>query len=255
MAKRVFLYYNVWRCFLAFSFALAGSVAAQEAKATLLYSAESTNAVSITANTTLLFVGETAGSLTVIVFGVTGILTGEDFVPDSSNATGTLLVTLNALSSCDITDGCSGFGLENFNDAAHDRNTRASVFAEMSLPTLSMFIASGANINMTGSAGTALHYAVREQNTVAISVLLAAGIDATITDENNRTPWHLAIFLSAPPGISRIEEFRALIDNNAADINHAEAPYGTPLRYAVDFLSDSTRIPFFLLLRDNGGHT
>ncbi len=119
----------------------AGNAAAQEA--TLMYSTQQQNAVSIGANTTLLFVGETAGSLTVTVFGMTGTLTNDNFVPKPGYAPSRLTVTLFALSSCDITNGCDAFGLENANNA----NARASVLAGMNLLTLSMFIASGADLN------------------------------------------------------------------------------------------------------------
>ena len=101
----------------------------------ITYSALPANVVSVNGQT-LQFIGRTAGNaILATVFGVAG-------TPPQA-VTGTLALTINALASCSVRTGCAAFGFES----AADTNARVAIFTAMSEATMSMFVASGANLN------------------------------------------------------------------------------------------------------------
>ncbi len=168
----------------------------------MIFSAQPANVVSITTNTTLLFTGETAGTMTATVFGVTGTLTGNNFVPNAVNATGTLFVTLTALASCSILSGCNAFGLGSANNVA----ARTLAFLAMSPLTLSMYAASGANVNervrteLSGAENPENYLLYRladARQTIKFSVLVAAGADVNVATNTGRRMLHAAVHIGA----------------------------------------------------------
>lgn len=107
----------------AFAGLTASDAAAQEPdRATIIYSATPTTAVSIRSRIfgpnrgapELVFIGTNAGSVTATILGISGTVNadGSNFRPLPESATGTLFVTLDIVQACGVNQGCGGrFGL------------------------------------------------------------------------------------------------------------------------------------------------
>ena len=143
----------------------------------ITYSALPANVVSVSGQT-LQFIGRAAGNaILATVFGVAG-------TPPQA-VTGTLALTINALASCSVRTGCAAFG---FGSAA-DTNARVAILTAMSEATMSMFVASGANLDESTSPGDltnlrlAFHLANAGQ-TALLSVLVHGGANLNYVSAN-----------------------------------------------------------------------
>ncbi len=117
--------------------------AADAQEVTITLTAEPSSLVSLSADGYLIYKGTQAGTMTATVFAVTGTLESGTFTPRHVNATGMAFVTLRGLDSCSIQNGCAAFGLEGADSIAA---RLASLYA-MDLATVTMFAASGADVN------------------------------------------------------------------------------------------------------------
>ncbi len=206
----------------------ANDAAAQQA--TVIYGTTTPNVVGITRDGYIIYKATVAGRMTATIIAVAGTVAGGNFAPRPANATGFAFVTLRGLDSCGINGGCDAFGLQNANSAA----ARLAALIAMGLRTVTMFAASGANLNeqvgqkfilfhlatankpehisvfvsagasanARGDAGwTNLHYAAQENHTTAITLLLSAGAKINPRNSNRRTPLDIAYQLSRAQAI------------------------------------------------------
>ncbi len=198
---------------------LANTADAQEVTITL--TAEPAALVSLSSDGYLIYKGTQAGTMTATVFAVTGTLQGGNFTPRHFNATGMAFVTLRGLDSCSISGGCAAFGLEGVNS----ESARLASLIAMDLATVTMFAASGAELDdftdggqagrflllyhlaVANKAGhvsvfvnaganveagivgyTALNDAAFFGNVTAVTILLSAGANPNVTNDLRRTP-------------------------------------------------------------------
>ncbi|MGI9338893.1 MAG: ankyrin repeat domain-containing protein [Gammaproteobacteria bacterium] len=160
-------------CTLAF----ADKAAAQQPPQTSIsYTAEPAGLVSVNAEGRLIVLSQSAaGLMTATISGVGFTLTNGAYV--RTGYSGERFVTLRFLTSCNVKDGCDVFGLPTSETVERRRN----MFREMSLTTLSMFVASGADPNeiIVGNSRSnyLLYQLARLPQTARFEILLSAGAD------------------------------------------------------------------------------
>ncbi len=203
---------------------ISNNAFAQEA--TVLYGTTTPNVVSVTADNYIIYKATVAGTMTATVIAVTGTVTGGNFTPRPVNATGMTFLTLRGLDSCSIDDGCAAFGFENASDA----NARLAILRTMDLSTLTMFFASGADLNERANGDSAAHfllYHFLEGNLDArFSVLVAAGADVNARDSGNFTMLHVSAISGDTNDIN-------VLLSSGADVNLQNNSGFTPLDYAI----------------------
>ncbi len=149
------------------------NVAAEDAE--VVFSAAPDTLISINAGS-VLYKGTQAGMMTGTVFGVRG-------------ATARLFVTVVGLASCDIGNGCAAFGLQG----AADAGARLASLAAMELATVTMFVASGADVNEHIGGKFLLHHLATANRGGMISIFVSAGATVNARDDANNTPLDLAV--------------------------------------------------------------
>ncbi len=203
---------------------ISNNAFAQEA--TVIYGTTTPNVVSVTADNYIIYKSTVAGEMTATIIAVTGTVAGGNFTPAATNATGQVFLTLRGLESCSITDGCAAFGLQN----AADANARIVVLLAMDLRTVSMYAASGADLNervSDGDASNFLLYRFLANNRMAqFNIFLAAGADVNARDNSDDTMLHIASFFG------RTAFINALIAAGAG-VNLQDANGFTPLDFAI----------------------
>ncbi len=186
----------LFRFCAAIFFAGAGFAAANDAgaqEATVIYGTTTPNVVSVTSDGYIIYKATVAGTMTATVIAVAGTVAGGNFAPRPINATGQTFLTLRGLDSCGINNGCLAFGLEN----AADANARLAALIAMSARTVTMFAASGANLNehVGGiDANNGLLFLLAAANKPGhVSVFVSAGANLHITDRNGWNFLHWAV--------------------------------------------------------------
>ncbi|MGI9337402.1 MAG: ankyrin repeat domain-containing protein, partial [Gammaproteobacteria bacterium] len=168
-------------CTLAF----ADKAAAQNPPpSSISYTTEPAGLITITADGEVIVLSQpNAGAMTVTISGVGFTLVGGEYV--RTGYTGQDTLTLRFLTSCSVGGGCDAFGLESANpDERRARTERTQAFRNMSLTTLSMFIASGADVNEnvgTTADSYLLYQTADARNTAQFSLLVEAGADVNAT--------------------------------------------------------------------------
>ncbi len=115
---------------------------------------------------------------------------------------------------------------------------------EPNLNLINDLIVLGANVNwQDGHHGnrTPLHFAVRNELTKIARMLIDAGIDVNLQDEDGQTPLHMAVVRR------NVKIVRMLIDAGA-DVNRQTKKGSTPLHRAAEF----GKVEFAIMLIDAG---
>ncbi len=251
--------------FGALALGVAGDAAAQEA--TVLFSTPNPDVVSITADGHLIYKGTESGTMTATIIAVEGTVTGGNFTPAGAAATGRAYITVRGLDYCSITRGCFGaFGLNDAGTTATIRARLATLIA-MDLRTVTMFAASGANLNeqvggnradnfllfhlaianrpqhvaafvragasvnaLDSEQNTPLHYAASRGSRAAITILASEGASVNAAGDNGRTPLHFAargVF-----GYAAVTAMSVLLAEGAS-VNAADDAGDAPLHYVA----------------------
>ncbi len=224
---------NFFRFCAAAFFAGAGLAVANTADAqevTITLTAEPSSLVSLSADGYLIYKGTQAGTMTATVFAVTGTLESGTFTPRHVNATGMAFVTLRGLDSCSIASGCAAFGLEGIPSGISGADARlASLFA-MDLATVTMFAASGADLNElvggTGADDFLVYHLATANKPAHLSVFVNAGASLEAKDNREYTP---LIFAADHNNITAI----TVLLSAGASVNVANNNGNTPLLIAV----------------------
>ncbi len=171
-----------------------------------------------------------AGLMTVTISGVGFTLVGGEYV--RTGYTGQDTLTLRFLTSCNVKDGCDAFGFQ-----ALSQPDRIAAFRAMDLTTLSMFIASGADLNETVQSAAARHLLLYylantpfPNNTphpqlAKMSLMISAGADVNHKAQNEFVMLHIAA-LEEDPGLYPLE---ALLAMDGISVNLINANGDTPL--------------------------
>ncbi len=245
----------------------AGAVfAAADARAQLItvYDTTTPNVVSVSSDAHIIYKATTAGTMTAIIRArATGIIADPDNPaarPLLVRATSFASITVRGLNSCSIGGGCDAFGLEDANSAA----ARLASLIAMGARTVTMFAASGANVNEQvgggganhlllyhlatanrplhisvfvaagasvdwedSDGGTPLYHAVRGDVTAAVTILLSAGADVGVAaDNNDEAPLHFA-------ALNNSTVMLTILLSAGADIDGAAVNGWNALHYAV----------------------
>ncbi len=209
------------------------------------YTTEPAGLITITADGEVIVLSQSnAGAMTVTISGVGFTLVGGEYV--RSGYTGQDTLTLRFLTSCSVGGGCPAFGLESEN-----LSDRTRAFRDMSLTTLSMFIASGADVNEqvgNGARGYLLYRLAAGNKPAQFSLLLDAGADVN-TVSGNFALLHNAVFSANENAVN------LLLSADGIEVNKIVVGH-TALDRAAQFyinLEDNTFLSIGASLRVAGG--
>ncbi len=234
---RLFPPLNALLCALAGVIGGGGGLISNNAfaqEATVIYGTTTPNVVSVTADNYIIYKSTVAATMTATIIAVTGTVAGGNFTPAATNATGQVFLTLRGLESCSIGGGCAAFGLEN----AADVNARLASLIAMDLRTVSMYAASGADLNeQIGGVNVQnflLYYLASAGKAEHISVLAAAGANLNARDSSGLGLLHAAVILRDN---SALTAFLAA----GADANYQTTFGFTPLDYAIAVANETAQ--------------
>ncbi len=219
-----------WACALLFAgagaFFVSGEVAAQEA--TVVYSAGPPGVVSLTADGYLIYKGKQRGTMTATVFAVAGTVNSGVFTARPVAATGMVFITLRGLNSCRISNpGCDAFGLENLSTPAE----RLASLIAMNLRTVTMFVASGANLDERVGGNLEhnflLYHLATANKPMHIFAFVSAGADLNVRSGRNATPLHAAAIAGHTLAVS-------LLVSLGASVNVRNNTGWTPLHFSAN---------------------
>ena len=175
------------------AFWFANNAAAQQTSVD--YSASPSGLVSVNADGQLVVLPQANAGLMTATIEATGYTLNAQNQYVRSGFAGERYITLNILGACTIGGGCGAFGLQGL-----DQTGRIAAFRAWDLATLSMFIASGANVNEnigTQASGLLLYYLANvntdNPKTENISLLVAAGADVNTRASGGFAMLHIAV--------------------------------------------------------------
>ncbi len=178
----------------------------------VVYQARPANLASVSAEGGVFYIGESAGTMTATIFAITGtVASGGGFAP-VENATGTVSLVLRGLTVCSVGGGCDAFGLEE-----DDFSARLHDFTEMSLQTLTMFAASGADPDEEVGSGVLLWHLATASRPAHVAALAAAGAD--LNAGRRFSPLYRAADFGNAAAIRILAEAGAAIDGRSKDGN------------------------------------
>ena len=213
------------------AFWFANNAAAQQTSVD--YSASPSGLVSVNADGQLVVLPQANAGLMTATIEATGYTLNAQNQYVRSGFAGERYITLNILGACTIGGGCGAFGLQGL-----DQTGRIAAFRAWDLATLSMFIASGANVNEnigTQASGLLLYYLANvntdNPKTENISLLVAAGADVNARASGGFAMLHIAV--------SNVEESKditgELLKIPGIDVNIRSNGGQTPLDRIVIF--------------------
>ena len=175
------------------AFWFANNAAAQQQNS-VSYSASPSELVSVNADGQLIVLPQANAGLMTATIEATGYTLNAQNQYVLSGFDGERYITLNIVATCNVSDGCDIFGIPT----SGNLQGRADAFRDMSLQTLSMFIAAGIDVNeQVGSQaeGFLLYRMAVADNIEAFSVLIRAG--ASVNAQNasgTHSLLHYAVF-------------------------------------------------------------
>ncbi len=209
---------------------------AEAQETTVQFSTPNTAVVSITGDGYIIYKGQVAGTMEAEIFAVHGTATGGNFVPTFQGATGRITLTLRGVDHCNIRDGCFGaFGINN----TDSRNQRLASLIAMDLRTVTMFAASGADVNefteLDGFqrkrvSSFLLYHLITANKLAHVAALILAGANVNQKDERSEGMMHIFSHNNDITGILRLSSLTASVDILGPDNS-------TPLHYAVQSLN------------------
>ncbi len=221
--------------------------AQQPPPSSISYTTEPAGLITITADKQVVVLSQpAAGLMTVTISGVGFTLVGGEYV--RTGYTGQDTLTLRFLTSCSIGGGCDAFGLES-----SSRTQRIRAFREMDLETLSMFIASGADVNeqMYRAVDGYLLYQLADANQGAqFSLLIEAGADVNAAVGSGYSLLHHAAQGASGHAVD------LLLSVDGIDVNRlsgGRTPLGTAARFYLLDTSQDFYLPIAAALRAEGG--
>ncbi len=206
----------------------AADASAQEA--TVIYGTTTPNVVSVTADRYIIYKSTVAGTMTATVIAVAGTVAGGVFTPRAAKATGMVFITLRGLDSCNVFFGCDAFGFENSSQFAQ----RLATLVAMDLRTLSMFAASGADMNERLGIVPFFSFAeeyliypfITAHKPAHVSLLITAGADINVKGSGGDNILHRFVHRGRITDVT-------LVIAAGADVNARNSANHTPLLQAV----------------------